>query len=109
MKTLGNDVTTLNDTKFPTIKEKMLAMKKLSATYMELEGSEKQISYANSLVEREFGENLTKLDSLIEKCEKFKAMPNFPLHKQLERQLKLWNEVKDEKNAATIIEKLKSY
>lgn len=107
MKTLGNDLEALNDVRFENIADKMLAMKKLSATYMELEGSEKQIEYAKKLVENTFGDNLTKLDNLIEKCEKFQSIPDYPAHKQLETKLNLWNAVKNLKDSGKIIEILK--
>jgi len=108
METLGNDLLALNNVEFENIKEKQLAIKKLSATYLELEGSEKQIKFANTLIEKTFGDNLTKLDSLIENCEKFKTMPDFPLHKELQKKLSLWNSVKNEKSATKIIETLKN-
>lgn len=107
MKKLGNDLSSLNDVKFESIQAKMKAMNQLSATYMELEGTEKQIEYANNLIEKTFGDNLVKLDSLIEKCEKLKSMPDFPLHTDLEKKLNLWNDVKNEKKASNIIETLK--
>lgn len=108
MKTLGNDLLALNGVKFESVIEKNKAMNKLSATYMELEGTEKQIDYAKSLVEKTFGENLIKLDRLIEKCEKFKSMPDFPLHKDLEAKLALWESIKNEKKAGKIIETIKN-
>lgn len=108
METLGNDLLALNNVKFENLQEKQLAMKKLSATYMELEGSEKQIEFANLLIEKTFGDNLIKLDRLIEKCEKYKSMPDFPLHKDLQKKLSLWDSVKNKKSASKIIKTLKN-
>ena len=107
MTTLGNDLLALNEVKFNDVSEKQKAMNKLSATYFELEGSEKQISFAKSLIERKFGENLSKLDDLILTCNKYESDPYYPLHEDLKTKLELWESVKNETSASNIIQKLK--
>jgi len=91
------------------LKVKMEAARNEIRTNIKLEGTEKQISYAQRLIENTFGEDLMRLEKLRKDCERLSNMPDFPTHKILAKKEKEWEQVKNCTKAGDVIEILKTY